>query len=228
MKSILIKIGILAVLGLTIFFMGQRIHDLNIALDNSVNNEKAYAAENSGLKESNRVFKSTIEQLDYYNDSLMLAMKKIANDNGIKDKKIKSLQYQLEHYSKRDTLILRDTVFKDPNFVLDTCIIDRWNKSCLHLQYPGTIALSNEYENEKFITLSSHREPIKPRKWFLPRWFTKKQTVVEVLVVDENPYVKTKQQRFVEIIFLFMKPIGTYFLFSEDTLGTIIKSFLVS
>ena len=31
MKSILIKIGILAVLGLTIFFMGQRIHDLNIA-----------------------------------------------------------------------------------------------------------------------------------------------------------------------------------------------------
>ena len=67
--------------------MGQRIHDLNIALDNSVNNEKAYAAENSGLKESNRVFKLTIEQLDYYNDSLMLAMKKIANDNGIKDKK---------------------------------------------------------------------------------------------------------------------------------------------
>lgn len=56
--------------------MGQRIHDLNIALDNSVNNEKAYAAENSGLKESNRVFKLTIEQLDYYNDSLMLAMKK--------------------------------------------------------------------------------------------------------------------------------------------------------
>ena len=154
MKSILIKIGILAVLGLTIFFMGQRIHDLNIALDNSVNNEKAYAAENSGLKESNRVFKLTIEQLDYYNDSLMLAMKKIANDNGIKDKKIKSLQYQLEHYSKRDTLILRDTVFRDPNFVLDTCIVDHWNKSCLHLQYPGTIALSNEYENEKFIYFS--------------------------------------------------------------------------
>ena len=218
MKSILIKIGILAVLGLTIFFMGQRIHDLNIAamycdyiyvmkhgeiVTKGTPKEvltSEITAENSGLKESNRVFKSTIEQLDYYNDSLMLAMKKIANDNGIKDKKIKSLQYQLEHYSKRDTLILRDTVFKDPNFVLDTCIIDRWNKSCLHLQYPGTIALSNEYENEKFITLSSHREPIKPRKWFLPRWFTKKQTVVEVLVVDENPYVKTKQQRFVEII----------------------------
>ena len=124
----------------------------------------------------------------------------------IKDKKIKSLQYQLEHYSKRDTLILRDTVFRDPNFVLDTCIVDRWNKSCLHLQYPGTMGVVQDlfpasYKvNEKFITLSSHREPIKPRKWFLPRWFTKKQTVVEVLVVDENPYVKTKQQRFVEII----------------------------
>lgn len=200
MKSVLIKIGILVVLGLTIFFMGQRIHDLNVALDNSINNEKAYAAENSGLKESNRVFKLSIEQMEYYNDSLMLEMKKVANENGIKDRKIKALQYQLEYFAKRDTIIVRDTIFKEPGFVLDTCIIDEWNKSCIHLSYPGTIALTNEYNNAKYVTLNSHKEPIKPRKWFLPRWFTKKQTIVEVLVVDENPYVKTKQQRFVEII----------------------------
>lgn len=200
MKSILIKIGILVILGLTIFFMGQKIHNLNIALDNSVNNEKAYAAENSGLKESNRVFKLSIEQMEYYNDSLMLEMKKVANDNGIKDRKIKALQYQLEHFAKRDTIIVRDTIFKEPGFVLDTCIIDEWNKSCIYLAYPGTIALNNEYNNAKYVTLNSYKEPVKPRKWFLPRWFTRKHTVVEVLIVDKNPYVTTPQQRYIEII----------------------------
>lgn len=200
MKKIILKILSYALLVLAIFLMGQKIHNLNVALDNSVNNEKAYAAENSGLKESNRVFKLSIYQLEYYKDSLMIEMKKIANKNGIKDKKIKALQYQLEHFAKRDTIILRDTIFKELGFILDTCIIDEWNKSCIHLAYPGTIALNNEYKNEKYVTLSSHKEPVKPRKWFLPRWFTRKHTIIEVIVTDKNPYVTTPQQRYIEII----------------------------
>lgn len=200
MKKILIKILSYAILIVIIFLMGQKIHNLNVSLDNSINNVKAYAAENSGLIESNRVFKLSIEQMEYYNDSLMLEMKKIANDNGIKDRKIQALQYQLEHFAKRDTIILRDTIFRDPNFVLDTCIVDQWNKSCLHMEYPSVIALDNEYKNDKFITLNSHKEPVKPRKWFLPRWFTRKHTVVEVLIIDKNPYVTTPQQRYIEVI----------------------------
>lgn len=200
MKKILIKVLSYVILVIIIFLMGQKIHNLNVSLDNSINNIKAYAAENSGLIESNRVFKLSIEQMEYYNDSLMLEMKKIANDNGIKDRKIQALQYQLEHFAKRDTIILRDTIFRDPNFVLDTCIIDQWNKSCLHMEYPSIIALDNEYKNDKFITLNSHKEPVKPRKWFLPRWFTRKHTVVEVLIIDKNPYVTTPQQRYIEVI----------------------------
>lgn len=200
MKKILIKILSYAILIVIIFLMGQKIHNLNVSLDNSINNVKAYAAENSGLIESNRVFKLSIEQMEYYNDSLMLEMKKIANDNGIKDRKIQALQYQLEHFAKRDTIILRDTIFRDPDFVLDTCIIDQWNKSCLHMEYPSIITLDNEYKNDKFITLNSHKEPVKPRKWFLPRWFTRKHIVVEVLIIDKNPYVTTPQQRYIEVI----------------------------
>lgn len=200
MKKILIKVLSYVILAIIIFLMGQKIHNLNVSLDNSINNVKAYAAENSGLIESNRVFKLSIEQMEYYNDSLMLEMKKIANDNGIKDRKIQALQYQLEHFAKRDTIILRDTIFRDPDFVLDTCIIDQWNKSCLHMEYPSVIALDNEYKNDKFITLNSHKEPVKPRKWFLPRWFTRKHTVVEVLIIDKNPYVTTPQQRYIEVI----------------------------
>ena len=200
MKKLLIKILSYVILVVIIVLMGQKIHNLNVSLDNSINNVKAYAAENSGLIESNRVFKLSIEQMEYYNDSLILAMKKLANDNGIKDRKIKALQYQLEHFSKKDTIILRDTIFKDPGFVLDTCLVDEWNKSCLHLEYPGVITLDNEYKNDKYITLNAHKEPVKPRKWFLPRWFTRKHTVVEVLIIDKNPYVTTPQQRYIEVI----------------------------
>lgn len=200
MKRIILKILSYALLILVIIFMANKIRSLNIDLDNSTNNVKAYAAENSGLKKSNQVFKLSIEQMAYYQDSLILEMKKIANDNNIKDKKIKALQYQLEHFAKRDTIILKDTIFRDPGFVLDTCIIDDWNRSCLHLEYPGVIALDNEYKNDKYITLSSHKEPVKPRKWFLPRWFTRKQIIVEILIIDKNPYVTTPQQRYIEII----------------------------
>lgn len=207
MKKIILRILSYTLLVLAIIFMTNKIRNLNIALDNYINNEKAYAAENSWLnaenswlKESNRVFKLSIEQLEYFSDSLMLKMKKVANENKVKDNKIKALQYQLEHFSKKDTIVIRDTIFREPGFVLDTCIVDKWNRSCLHLSYPGTIALSNEYNNEKYITLSSHKEPIKPRKWFLPRWFTRKHTVIEVIIIDQNPYVTTPKQRYIEII----------------------------
>lgn len=193
MKKIILRILSYTLLVLAIIFMTNKIRNLNIALDNSINNEKAYAAENS-------LFKLSIEQLEYFSDSLMLKMKKVANENKVKDNKIKALQYQLEHFSKKDTIVIRDTIFREPGFVLDTCIVDKWNRSCLHLSYPGTIALSNEYNNEKYITLSSHKEPIKPRKWFLPRWFTRKHTVIEVIIIDQNPYVTTPKQRYIEII----------------------------
>lgn len=125
MKKIILRILSYTLLVLAIIFMTNKIRNLNIALDNSINNEKAYAAENSGLKESNRVFKRSIEQLEYFSDSLMLKMKKVANENKVKDNKIKALQYQLEHFSKKDTIVIRDTIFREPGFVLDTCIVDK-------------------------------------------------------------------------------------------------------
>lgn len=200
MKTIILKVVSIFSVICVIIMMGQKIHSLNIELENSINNEKAYIAENSELVKNNRVFKFTINHLKYCNDSLTLAMKKVANENNIKDKKIKALQYQIEYFSKQDTIFVKDTIFKEPGFILDTCIMDEWNTSCLHLAYPGTISLNNQYKNEKYIVLNSHKEPIKPRKWFLPRWFTRKHTVIEVLIVDKNPYVKTPTQRYIEVI----------------------------
>lgn len=200
MKRIIIKIIIWTIMILAILGLCWHINNLNEQLSNSINNEKAYAAENSNLRDKNLVYKLSIEQMEYFQDSLMIEMKRIANENGIKDRHIKNLQYQLEHFYKRDTIIIRDTIFKDPKFHLDTCLVDEWNKTCLSLSYPGNIGISNSYKNEKFIIVNSRKENIKPYKCFLGKWFGKKHTILEIDVIDENPYVETERQRFIEII----------------------------
>lgn len=204
LKYKLIKwaIYLLIVLGviMTITIMHKQIQSLTDQLSVSISNEKAYAAENSDLNEKNRVFQFTIDQLQYSNDSLNRKIMSVVRESDIKDRNIRSLQYQLEHFSKTDTIVLRDTIFRDPTFRLDTCIMDEWNTSCISLAYPGQIGISNSYVNEKYIIVNSKREPIRPHKCKFVNFFRKKHTVLEIDVIDKNPYVETERQRFVEII----------------------------
>lgn len=39
-----------------------------------------------------------------------------------------------------------------------------------------------------------------PKKFFLCRWFQKKHTVVEVNVIQDNPYCTNRNEKFVKII----------------------------
>ena len=185
---------------MTIAIMHKQIQSLTDQLSVSVSNEKAYAAENSDLNLKNRVFQFTIDQLQYSNDSLNRKIMSVVRESDIKDRNIRSLQYQLEHFSKTDTIVLRDTIFRDPTFRLDTCIMDEWNTSCISLAYPGQIGISNSYVNEKYIIVNSKREPIRPHKCGFVNFFRKKHTVLEIDVIDKNPYVETERQRFIEII----------------------------
>lgn len=204
LKRKLIKWAIYLLIALSVIItftiMCKQIQSLTDQLSISVSNEKAYAAENSDLNEKNRVFQFTIDQLQYSNDSLNRKIMSVVRENDIKDRNIRSLQYQLEHFEKTDTIVLRDTIFRDPTFILDTCIMDEWNTSCISLAYPGQIGISNSYVNEKYIIVNSKREPIKPHKCGFVNFFRRKHTVLEIDVVDKNPYVETERQRFIEII----------------------------
>ena len=193
---LVIVIGVI----MTITIMHEQIQSLTDQLSVSINNEKAYAAENSDLNLKNRVFQFTIDQLQYSNDSLNRKIMSVVRENDIKDRNIRSLQYQLEHFSKTDTIVLRDTIFRNPTFRLDTCLMDEWNTSCISLAYPGQIGISNSYVNEKYIIVNSKREPIRPHKCGFVNFFRKKHTVLEIDVIDKNPYVETERQRFIEII----------------------------
>lgn len=191
---ILILVGAVA-------YLSYQNKQLTTKYETSIENIKAYDAQLSGLKDNNRVFKLTIDQLNYSNDSIINKMKEVQKELGIKDKRLQQLQYEASHAQRHDTIVLRDTLFRDPQLKLDTIVGDKWFKTNLHLEFPSTIALSPEIELERYTFINGKRETVNPpKKFFLFRWFQKKHTVVEVNVREMNPYVKNKTQRFIQIV----------------------------
>ena len=197
-KYLIISIIILVSI---ISFLGYTNKKLSNQYAIAYENIKAYDAELSGLRGDTKVYKLTIEQLNYFNDSIIKKMKVVQKELGIKDKRLQQLQYEASHAQRADTIILKDTLFRDPQLKLDTIVGDKWFKTNLHLEFPSTIALKPEIELERYTFISGKRETVNPpKKFFLFRWFQKKHTVVEVNVREMNPYVKDKTQRFIQII----------------------------
>ena len=191
---ILILVGAVA-------YLSYQNKQLTTKYETSIENIKAYDAQLSGLKDNKRVFNLTIDQLNYSNDSIINRMKEVQKELGIKDKRLQQLQYEASHAQRHDTIVLRDTLFRDPQLKLDTIVGDKWFKTNLHLEFPSTIALKPEIELERYTFINGKRETVNPpKKFFLFRWFQKKHTVVEVNVREMNPYVKNKTQRFIQII----------------------------
>ena len=166
----------------------------------SVENVKAYDAQLGGLKDDNRVFKLTVEQLNYFNDSIVKKLNESRKELGIKDKHIQQLQYELLIASKTDTITMPDTIFVN-NFKLDTIVGDKWVRTYLYMKYPSTIALKPEVTLERHTFINGKRETVNPpKKFFLFRWFQRKHTVVEVTTRELNPYVEEKIQKYIQII----------------------------
>ena len=166
-----------------------------------MSNQKAFIAENSSLKEENRVFKFTVEQLNYYNDSILQKMNDVRKELRIKDDNLKQMQYLLSEATKKDTIVFRDTLFREPTLNIDTLVGDKWYQMKLGLKYPSTITTDPKFVSEKYIMADYKKETINPpKKCWLLRLFQKKHKVVEVNVVEKNPYIENKQQRFIEIV----------------------------
>lgn len=192
---------ILVVLTGIVFYLGIHNRILSQKYETSIGNIKAYDAQLSGLEGDNRVLKLTVEQLNYFNDSIIKKMKVVQKELGIKDKRLQQLQYEASHAQRTDTIILPDTLFVNPQLKLDTIVGDKWFKTNLHLEFPSTIALSPEIELERYTFINGKRETVNPpKKFFLFRWFQKKMTVITVTVKENNPYVKNKESKYVQII----------------------------
>ena len=196
--GIVILVSLLAISTYTLYTNNQKLKE---EISISMSNQKAFIAENSSLKEENRVFKFTIEQLNHYNDSILQKMNEVRKELKIKDKDLKQMQYLLSEAQKKDTIVFRDTLFREPTLKIDTLLGDRWYQMKLGLRYPSTIITEPKFVSEKYVIVDYKKETINPpKKCAIVRWFQKKHKIVEVNVVEKNPYIENKKSKFIEVI----------------------------
>lgn len=168
----------------------------------AVENAKAYSELFSNSENKNRAFKLTIDQLKNSSDSIFQKLNEARKELKVKDSKLKSLQYVSSSFSKVDTITLKgDTVFKDPQLSIDTLLSDKWYSVKVGLKYPSTVTIEPKFLSIKYIVVSAKKETVNPpKRFFLFRWFQKKQIRLNVDVVEKNPYVQNQDNRFVEIV----------------------------
>ena len=195
--TVALLLGLIAVIG----YQHKKIERINAELSVQANNSKAYEAEASSLKERTLQFQYTIDQLNYSQDSLVQKLNAVRKELKIKDKNLRDLENVISHNSKTDTIRLVDTIFRDKNFSLDTTIQDNWASLKLKLEYPSNIDAEYSFKNDMTILASSKKETIEaPKKWWICRLFQKKHTVIEVDVVQENPYCTVDSHKHIKII----------------------------
>lgn len=196
--GIVILVSLLSINVYTLYINNQKLKEETSTL---MSNQKTFITENSSLKEENRTFKFTIEQLNYYNDSILEKMNDVRKKLKIRDNNLKQMQYLLSVSTKKDTVLFTDTIFRDKSLALDTIIGDKWYNIRLGLKYPNLVYTEPTFTSEKYIIVNKKKETINPpKKFFLFRWFQRKHWVMEVHIKEKNPYIKEVNNKFVEII----------------------------
>lgn len=181
--------------------MWQQVKYANEKWEVATANMKAYDAQLAAEGEKNIALQLTVDQLGYFKDSVLQELDNTRKQLKIKDKNLKALQAVKSEFTKRDTLIMRDTLFKEPTLAIDTLIGDKWYNVRLGLKYPSMIAVQPYFKSEKHIVVSSKKETVNPpKKFFLFRWFQKRHVVLKINVVEKNPYVEDESSEYIEII----------------------------
>lgn len=195
-----VAVLILGMIGV-ISLQSSRIDSLKEDLSISIANEKALFADNDSLNNKGRTLQLTVEQLNYINDSIIVKMNEVRKKLKIKDKNIKELEYQLSEAKKTDTLIFRDTLFRNPELKIDTTLRDKWYSLNLKLEYPSTVIASPKFISERYVVQSLRKETIKPpKKCWIGRLFQKRHKVIETEVIEKSPYIINKQEKYIKII----------------------------
>ncbi len=201
-KYIYLSVAILmVVLFVSIYALFSTKRSADKKWKEAVENAKAYSELFSNSKNKNRAFKLTIDQLKNSNDSIFQELNEAKKKLKVKDSKLKSLQYISSSFSKVDTITLKgDTIFKDSHVNIDTLLFDDWYSVKVGLKYPSTVSIEPKFISIKYIVVSAKKETVNPpKRFFLFRWFQKKQIRLNVDVVEKNPYVQNQDNRFVEI-----------------------------
>ena len=205
MKNLRLWISIAAILCITalvviIGFQYKVIKKTERQLEQKTINFNALENEYNHISSRNIEYKMNIAQLSTSLDSLNMKMNEVRRELKVKDSEIRRLGYIASIATKTDTIVVKDTIFKN-NVNIDTLITDgEWYKLHLHFSYPNEVVVSPEFKSEKVIVTSARRVILNPKKCAIARWFQKKSTIVETEVVENNPYITNTKERFLEVI----------------------------
>lgn len=201
MKQITNIIIVIALLIGVIIFQSIRLDNRTKKYKVAIQNNKAYESQLGLIQEENKVFQFTIEQLKALNDKSFKELDSIRKELGIKDKKIQQMSKIKEKIYIIDSIVVHDTIFNNPNFVLDTCIGDEWYQNCLHMAYPNEISSQIDINTDLNCFIHTKRETVNPPcKTWIGRLFQKKHTVINVNVVESNPHSNVKEVKFIKIL----------------------------
>lgn len=194
LKWTLIASVVVTILGLAIS---------NASLRDSIkvydNNFKALNLERDSINQAAIAYKFSVEQLSYINDSIIDDLNQTRTKLAIKDRELLQMQYIKTEGTVRDSIFIKDTIFKDTFVKLDTLISDKWHSVNIELT-PNEIKVNTTYTSELNVFARSSKEILGiPKKCAIGRLFQKKHKVIRVDVIDKNPYSKIKENKFVII-----------------------------
>ena len=201
MKNIINTIIIIALLVGVIILQSIRLNKQKNEYNVAIQNNKAYASQIDELSNEKKAFLLTIDQLCYMNDKSINELDSMRKELKIKDKQIMEMSKIREKIHITNTFNVTDTIFKEPNFTLDTCLGDKWYTNCLHLEYPNQISSELDINTDLNCFIHTKRETINPPcKTWIGRLFQRKHTVINVNVVENNPHSNVKEVKFVKIL----------------------------
>lgn len=198
--TIAILIGILTLTTATYYL---KYNNAKKDLSTAIANTKSYESLYSESETSKKVLQLTIDQLNYSKDSVIEKLNAVRKENKVLNKEIKELYFLLSEASIKDTVFLTQTktIVEPADVQLDTLIENKWYTLGYKLKYPEYLTYSIKVPSEKYIITSTKKETINtPKKCKIARFFQKKHTVVVTDVIEKNPYIENKEQRFINII----------------------------
>lgn len=211
MKKYLYIGSIILLLLLGNYYQYKSIQDKNRTIAKVTNNYKALSYDVKTWKDSyNREharvieFSNTNRELKQSNDSLDLLILKVIKENKINKKNLDKAGVIITELTAKlkadstNTTVITDTDSIKCFAISDTLIS---NIVCIDPIKDVLLSIDTKCLNTQFILFESERETIMPRrKFFMRRWFQKKHTVCYIEVINSNPYIATKNSKFIKLI----------------------------
>ena len=206
LKYIVKTLVVVAILALIIIGV-RRCKSAEDKLEGYETNWIALSNENNKNAKSSKLYEFKLSQLKYINDSLMNAMDSVRKSLNIKDKNTKGLCYVKSTILIHDTVLVNRIRDGDNSISIDTTINKKWYQ--IQLDYRGskcneckdTLIVSPKVTSEKYVVISTQKEYVDtPKKFWIQRIFQKKDEVIDVKVVETNPYIYSNENRFVKVI----------------------------